>query len=153
MTQPVEFTDSSARFNLPFLFAGQAQKEFFVNQAHALTDMLLHTSVLGEATAPPIDPSDGDMWMVAASATGIWAGREGQLAGLQAGVWTFVAPADGMQVFDQTTGQFAIYSSGWIRSVPPVTPDSGQTVDSELRAAFGQLIEALRNAGIFPVPQ
>lgn len=151
MTQPIEFTDSSARFNLPFLFAGQAQKEFFVNEAHALADMLLHTAVNGEIADPPSDSSDGDIWIVATNATGIWSGREGQLAGLQAGVWKFVVPNDGMRIFDQTTGQFVVHSGGWIRSVPPTAPDTGQTVDSELRVAFGQLIEALRNAGIFPV--
>lgn len=153
MTQPIEFTNSSPRFKLPFLFAGQAQKEFFVNEAHALADILLHTCVKGEAPSPPSESVDGDIWIVAPAATDEWEGRDGQLAGLQAGAWKFAAPSAGMRIFDQATGQFIVNLGGWIRAEPPTNPDSGQTVDSELRTAFAQLIEALRNAGIFAVPE
>ncbi len=153
MAQPIEFTDSSGRFLLPFLFAGQTQKEFFVNEAHALTDILLHTATQGERAAPPTESLDGDIWLVADGATGEWVGHEGELAGLQAGVWRFVEPKDGMRIFDNSSGQFSVYSNGWIRPTTPTAPTAGQTVDVELRAAFDQLIEALRNAGIFPVTE
>lgn len=153
MTQPISFTDSSPRFSLPFLFAGQAQKEFFVNEAHALTDILLHTAVNGEAASPPTESVDGDIWIVAESATGSWAGHDGQLAGLQAGIWKFAVPTDGMRIFDKATGQFALHLGEWTRVTAPTVPISGQTVDSELRVAFDQLIEALRNAGIFPATE
>lgn len=153
MTQPIEFTDSSGRFRLPFLFAGQSQKEFFVNEAHALADILLHTAILGEQAAPPTESVDGDNWLVADSAAGDWAGHDGALAGMQAGVWKFVTPKDGMRLFDNSTGQFITYSNGWIRPTTPTVPTAGHTVDVELRAALEQLIEALRNAGIFPVTE
>lgn len=149
MTDPIAFTDSSARFKLPFLFAGQAQKEFFVNEAHALTDMLLHTAVIGERASPPSESADGDIWIVANGADGQWAGYDNYLAGQQGGVWKFIPPVVGMRVFDQSSGQFTVYSDSWIRPNAPVTPDSGATVDSDMRAAFGLLIQALRNAGIF----
>ena len=122
MTQPIEFTDSSGRFHLPFLFAGQAQKEFFVNEAHALTDILLHTAVLGEQLEPPSGSVDGDVWLVADSAIGEWAGHDGELAGMQGGVWKFVPPADGMRVFDSSAMQFIVYSNGWTRPTTPTDP-------------------------------
>ncbi|MDN3647075.1 DUF2793 domain-containing protein [Pontixanthobacter aestiaquae] len=153
MAQPIAFTDTSGRFQLPFLFAGQAQKEFFVNEAHALTDMLLHTTILGELAGPPSESVDGDIWLVASGAIGEWACHDGDLAGRQAGLWKFITPRDGMRIFDSSIGQFALHSGGWVRAAPPTIPATGQTVDSELRDAFDQLIEALRNAGIFPVTE
>jgi hypothetical protein len=35
MSDPLTFENSSPRFGLPFLYVGQAQKEFYVNEALA----------------------------------------------------------------------------------------------------------------------
>ena len=51
------------------MLAGQAQKEFYVNEAHALADALLHAACEDEAAAPPVDPADGEAWLVATGAT------------------------------------------------------------------------------------
>ncbi len=42
MSDPVQFEGATPRFALPLLFAGQAQKEFFVNEALLRADMVLH---------------------------------------------------------------------------------------------------------------
>ena len=130
--------------------AGQAQKEFFVNEAHALTDMLVHTAIVSEETVPPTDPAQGEIWIVAPNAVGDWAGKDGKLVGQQAGSWKFIDPIDGMQVYDQSTKQFVVHADGWTRPSAPAAPNAGSTVDAELRLAFSELIEALRIAAIFP---
>ena len=150
MTDPISYTSVTPRFRLPLLFAGQAQKEFYVNEAHALTDALLHATCEGEAAAPPAVPAEGGTWLVASGASGTWTGEDGKLAAFQSGTWLFVAPHDGVRLFDRSTGQFLLYNGGWQRPAAPAEPSGGATVDAEARAAISRLIEALVGAGIFP---
>ncbi len=149
MSDPVTFTSATPRHALPLLFAGQAQKELTVNEAHALADALLHPAVEGEATDPPAAPDEGESWLVGTGATGDWTGGEGKLACREAGNWLFVAPRDGMSVLDRSSGQRILYLDGWQRAVPPAEPTGGTTADAEARTAIAGLIEALRVAGVF----
>jgi len=136
MSDPILFDSASPRFGLPLLFAGQAQKEAFVNEAHALTDALLHCAIEGEATAPPATPVEGTNWLIGAPATGAWAGREGKLACRQAGNWLFVNPQDGMRIVDRSTGQERRYLASWLAPVAPAEPFGGSVVDAEAREAI-----------------
>ncbi|MFA7604186.1 MAG: DUF2793 domain-containing protein [Novosphingobium sp.] len=150
MSDPFLFDAASPRFGLPLLFAGQAQKEAFVNEAHALADALLHCAIEGEAAAPPAMPADGTSWLVAASATGDWAGQDGKLACRQGGNWLFVAPRDGLRLLDRSTGQERRFLGIWRIAEEAVEPTGGPVVDAEARVAILQLIAALRVAGIYP---
>jgi len=150
MSDPLEFTSKSPRFGLPLLFSGQAQKEFFVNEANSLTDLLLHAAIEGEAAAPPPSPSAGECWLVAESPSGDWAGHEGQIASYQAGTWLFASPRDGMRVLDRSRGQDIFYRGGWQRTDPVSAPEGGTVVDAEARTAIRQLIAALVAGGILP---
>lgn len=149
MTDPIAFDSTTPRWNLPFLFAGQAQKEAFVNEAHALVDALLHPTVEGEADAPPADPQDGDCWLVGPAPTGDWSDRAGLLACRQQGVWLFAAPRDGMRLFDRAAGHMRFYNGGWFAPTAPAAPSGGVVIDAESRAAISLLIDRLREAGIF----
>ena len=70
--------NATARFALPLLHAGQAQKELFHNEALVLADGLLQPCVeaLGLDTPPP-SPAPGQCWIVGDSPTGAWAGFGG----------------------------------------------------------------------------
>ena len=151
MTDPISFPSATPRFALPLLFAGQSQKEFYVNEAHALTDALLHAACKSEATDPPATPVEGEAWLVATGATGDWAGQEGKLAARQAGNWLFATPSEGMRLFDRSTGQMLLYrGDSWQRPVAPSPPSGGAMVDAEARAAIAELMTALSAAGLFP---
>ena len=150
MSDPVVYQSSSPRFGLPFLFAAQAQREFFVNEALARVDLLLHTVILGERSEPPLAPIEGEIWLVAPDAQGAWAGQSGRIAGFVAGDWTFCAPATGMRVWDKAHGQTAVFDGiSWSHPAAPVAPAGGTVIDTEARAAILNLISSLRTAGIF----
>ena len=150
MPDPITFDSTSPRFALPLLFAGQAQKEAFVNEAHARTDALMHCAIEGEAAAPPTTPIEGTNWLVAASPTGTWAGQAGKIACRQAGNWLFIEPRDGMVLLNRANGQQRRYFASWLAPTVPAGPSGGSTIDAEARTAIAALVAALRTAGVFP---
>lgn len=105
MSDPITFDATTARFKLPLLFAGQSQKEVYVNEGFLLADSLMHCIVESETNTPPTSPVDGNAWLVGSSPTGEWAGEAGTLALRQAGQWLFAAPRDGMRIVNRASGQ------------------------------------------------
>ena len=97
-------SEASARLGLPFLVPGQAQKELYHNEALATIDVALHAAVESGAVGdPPEDAGEGQCWIVAAPATGAWAGREGSLASWTSSGWRFVQPLLGMLVWNKAS--------------------------------------------------
>lgn len=150
MSDPISFDSTSARFKLPFLFAGQSQKEGFVNECAARTDALLHCAIEGEAAAPPVAPVDGTSWLVGAGASGNWAGQSGKIAARQSGNWLFFSPQDGMRILNRASGQDIRYHGSWKIASRPAAPSGGATIDSQARTAIAALIASLTTAGVIP---
>lgn len=162
-------SDNTARFALPYIFPGQAQKEQFHNEALLLADGLLHPAIEdGPVATPPPSPQRGQAWVVAAQPTGAWAGQADKLAIWSESGWRFVAPVAGMQVWKKpasfhlrwsgtawiagdVTG--AKLSIGGVQVVGPrqpavASPSGGTIIDAEARTAIGAVIVALRSHGL-----
>ena len=156
----------TTRYGLPFLQAGQAQKEITHNDALARIDSLIHLAVESRHTATP-SAVPGTNWIVAPSATGAWAGQDGQIAVFDETGWTFIVPRDGCIAFVRDESVFIHYSGGQWRdgwTVPSlvvgaltlsgeaatVVADAtgGSVIDLEARAALSQLLAALRTMGL-----
>ena len=148
MSDPITFTSASPRWEIPFLFSGQSQKEAFVNQAHAVADVLLHPAIEGVSDDPPLAPAEGECWLVGETPTGAWTDQAGKLAALQAGEWIFATPRDGLRVLDRSTGQDIRFRGTWQRPVTPVEPVGGAIVDAEARTAIAELVTALIAGGL-----
>jgi hypothetical protein len=132
-------------------------------------DMLLCPVVEGDPiTAPPSSPPVGSCYLVAIGATGSWAGKDGLLATMTDGGWRFIAPVEGMRVFDRVSGQMVVRRAGaWERGVARAVeyrvndqavirqrqpaigdPAGGSVVDIQCRAAVASLLAAARAHGL-----
>jgi hypothetical protein len=161
--------EQTARFALPQLAPGQAQKEWFHNEALQRVDLMLCPAIEGPAlAAPPASPVAGTCYLVAGSATGAWAGKDGMIAGYSEGGWRFIAPIEGMRVLDRSSGLPLLYRGGaWetgivraaevrvsgltvLRQQQPAIadPTGGSVIDAQCRAAIGSILAMLRAHGL-----
>lgn len=86
-----------------------------------------------------------------APASGAWAGLEGALAVQVGGAWRFIAPAEGMVIFDRATGRLTIFRSQWQPAALVPLPTGGTVIDTEARAAITTLVAALQTMGVVGV--
>jgi len=162
-------TDTSARFTLPFILPGQAQKEVYHNEALSLIDAALHPTVEDDPLAtPPAEPEAGQCWIAADGATGAWAGNADALACWTGGGWRFVAPVPGMMAWNIASGVWLHWSGeAWSDGSLPATafsiggqqvvgprhpdvssPSGGTTIDAEARDAVDAIIATLKSHGL-----
>lgn len=93
-------SDRSASLSLPYLQPSQAQKHVTHNEALAILDALTQLAVADrDLTAPPTDPGAGDRYIVAAGATGAWAGEDHGIAVFDGTAWVFHAPKAGWRAW------------------------------------------------------
>lgn len=162
-------SDTTPRWALPNLFAGQAQKELFHNEALARIDMLLHGQAeSADETAPPLSPEEGQCWIVAAGATGAWLGREGAVACWTGGGWRYAEPRAGLALWVINRGRLVRFDgSGWedgalradglyvggvrvagTRRPAIDNPVGGGSIDSEARSSIAAILSAMRDHGL-----
>ena len=160
---------STPRLALPFLVPGQAQKEFFHNEALQRLDLAVQPIVeVAASNAPPSSPTLGQCFLVGSVPTGAWAGQSQALAGWTEGGWRFVLPFEGMRVGDRSSGQVATFATGtWVMGVLDVAsvriggvavlgarrpaiagPTAGGVQDIEARAALNSVLSTLRGHGL-----
>jgi Protein of unknown function (DUF2793) len=140
--------DVTTRHALPLLYVGQSQKELTHNEALARIDALLHPVVLATLSTPPATPLDGQCWLVGTAATGLWIGRESQIARWSGGSWRFLLPATGMSLWHISEAKRYFYiSGGWRGFAAIANPAAGTVIDAEARSAIAAILTLLRQIG------
>ncbi|NLH81484.1 MAG: DUF2793 domain-containing protein [Phyllobacteriaceae bacterium] len=87
---------TTPRLALPIMEASQAQKHVTHNEALVRLDAAVQLSVADRDLAtPPSMPATGSRYLVAAGATGAWAGGEGTVACERDGAWDLATPRAG----------------------------------------------------------
>lgn len=90
---------TTSHLEITLLEQSQAQKEITINEALARIDAVLNCGVIDRDLAtPPGSPTAGDTYIVAASPTGAWSGKAGQVAYYDQ-VWRFVVPREGLMLW------------------------------------------------------
>lgn len=149
--------ESTARFGLPLLLAGQGQKEITHNEALILIDAMVSCIVeRRDLELPPAGATDGRCWLVPAGASGDWSGRDGQIAISTEGGWRYMAPPDGTSIIvRESREQLRRMEGAWELAGPSGAPAAaiplpagGSIIDSEARAAIGTLVERLHTMGL-----
>ncbi|WP_062762135.1 DUF2793 domain-containing protein [Falsirhodobacter sp. alg1] len=108
-------SDTSLILDLPYIQAAQAQKHVTHNEALRLLDVIVQLSVKDRTrTTAPEAPDTGDRHIVAAKASGIWAGQDGKVAFYDGTGWSFVVPKAGWQASVLEEQQTVIHDgSAW----------------------------------------
>lgn len=162
-------SDTSTRWGLPLIEAGQAQKEVSHNEAVTLIDLLVHASVVATGVdTPPASPAAGQAWTVGAAPNGAWTGHANAVAAWTEGGWRFLVPREGMALWSEASGTVSRWRSGtWehgvvragalavngttvVRGQRPAIAEAtgGTTIDARARTTVTQILEALRAHGL-----
>lgn len=160
---------NSARFGIPFLAAGQAQKEVTHNEALVLIDAALHASVESAGLdTPPPDPDPGLCCIVGNSPAGAWAGQAGAIACWTEAGWRFVPAPEGTSAWLKEEQLWVVRErGGWVtghvraacvsvdgqqvigsRGDAVASPMGGTTVDEEARSAIAAILDRLVAHGL-----
>lgn len=92
--------DTTTNLLLPYILASQAQKHVTHNEALRLLDGLVNLTVEDRSrSAPPANPVEGAAYLVAAGATGLWAGWSGDIALWADGAWMRLPARIGWQAW------------------------------------------------------
>lgn len=106
---------TTPHLDITLIEASQAQKEVTLNAALMRIDAILNSGVVDkDLSTPPSSPVTGDVYIVAASATGAWSGKEKNLAYFDQ-IWRFIAPRAGLQMWvaDEST-HYVFNGTNWV---------------------------------------
>jgi hypothetical protein len=101
---------------LPQILSAQAQKHVTHNDALRLLDGMVQIGVLSRVlTAPPGSPTEGDRYIVASGATGLWAGWDLNVAFWTDGAWLRLVPRRGWVAWSVAdAGLYVCNGTAWV---------------------------------------
>lgn len=110
---------TTPNLGITLLEQSQAQKELTVNEALSVLDSVIGGGVIDKnLSAPPGSPSVGDRYIVGASATDAWAGKENHIAFYFNGGWRFINPGEGLFTWVNDEDLLYVFTgSAWTSSV------------------------------------
>lgn len=131
-------TDTT-NLGLTYLEAAQAQKHVSVNDGFRTLDTLVQAYAEDkDLSAPPGSPSTGDTYIVAAGASGLWAGQSGKLASWQDTAWYFHTPREGWLVYVRDEGLMYLYGgASWAAYSSPLDATALEEGDVSLLGING----------------
>lgn len=121
--------ESTTNLKMPLLVSNQSQKEIIHNEALIIIDNILQNGVIDkDLTTPPSNPNSNDIYIVGASATGAWSGKDNQLAFYDNG-WRFIEAREGFTFWVNDENKlYSFDGSNWIETLSTLA--SSQNLNS-----------------------
>src|SRR3954468_7036289 len=136
---------------LPFIEASQAQKHVTHNEALRILDAAIQIAVADlTRTSPPVSPAEGERHVVAAGATGAWAGQGNAIAAWQDGAWAYLVPKTGWCIWSVADNVVFVFDGTHWRDLRdlPVTLDNAVHVGINTSASAPNLLSVKSNAAL-----
>lgn len=93
---------------------GQSQKHVTVNEGFVVLDVLVQANVIDkDLTSAPGSPTEGDTYIIASGATGVWAGHDNKLAYYDGSGWLVYDPFAGLRVYVVDENLIYRYNDNW----------------------------------------
>lgn len=91
---------NSPNLFMPLWSEGQEGADIVHNEALLIIDILLQGRIKDrDLTSDPASPAEGDAYIVASVASGLWTGQEDNIAYFFGGIWNFITPKEGWRLF------------------------------------------------------
>ncbi|MCO6185308.1 DUF2793 domain-containing protein [Rhizobium sp. L1K21] len=108
-------TDNTPNLALPYILASQAQKHITHNEALRQLDGLIALTISNTLPSPPASPAEGETFLIAPSADGDWAGKDGQIANFVDSTWQYFTPKAGWTAWFKTNNQILVFDgTAWV---------------------------------------
>lgn len=106
----------TSNLGLPFIEAAQAQKHVTHNEALRHLDVRVQARINNRTTtSPPSSPAPSDAYLVAATASGDWTGKENQIAAYQDNAWAYYPVGKGHIVWVEDEDILTVWTgTQWI---------------------------------------
>lgn len=104
-----------------------------VNKNLNILDAIIFCNATFGLTAPPGSPAMGSVYLVGASATGAWAGKDNQIAIYAVSSWIFLVPKAGWRIRNSSTGAYWAHNgTAWAAETVTVAVDLADLGDVDL---------------------
>jgi hypothetical protein len=134
---------------LPFIEGSQAQKHVTHNEGLRILDAAIQVAVLDlNRTAPPSSPAEGERHVVAAGATGAWAGHANAIATWQDGAWAFLSPKTGWCIWSATDAVIFVFDATVWRDLRSLSFDNAPHVGVNTTADSTNRLSVKSNAAL-----
>lgn len=142
-------SQTSPRLTLPFIQPAQAQKHVTHNEAVRALDLLVQLSFEDDQLSSPPAASEGACYIVGASASGAWAGHEGEIAAWLDGNWQFHAPRTGWRGYVAARGVMVVHDGSAWSEISPALMQAASLIGLGMTADTGTPFAAKLNAALW----
>ena len=140
--------ENTTNLKMPLLVSNQSQKEITHNEALIIIDNILQNGVIDkDLTTPPSSPNTNDIYIVGASATGTWSGKDNQLAFYDNG-WRFIEAREGFTFWVNDENKlYSFDGSNWIETLSTLLPSQNLNGLSDVSVSSANQYDILQHNG------